>query len=79
MIVCNRVEDLAALAQSPLPPNSHAHHDHDSPNGNQSAWQCSLTRQDSQTPPAVRYLQLADGTVEFTGMGSYKTSTPPGR
>jgi hypothetical protein len=79
MIVCNRVEDLAALAQSPLPQNSHAHHDHASPNGNQSAWQCSLTRQDSQTPPALRYLQLADGTVEFTGMGSYKTPTPPRR
>ncbi len=81
MIACNRVEDLAALAQSPLPPNSHAHHDydHDSPNGNQSAWQCSLTSQDSQTPPAVRYLQLADGTVRFTGMGVYKTSTPAQR
>jgi hypothetical protein len=76
MIVCNRVETLAALAQSPLPPNPHAH---PSPDGNQSAWQCRLTRQDSQTPPAVRYLQLADGTVEFTGMGSYKTPTPPGR
>jgi hypothetical protein len=79
MIVCNRVKSLAALAQSPLPPNSHAHHDHDSPNCNQSAWQCSLTRQDSQTPPAVRYLQLADGTIKFTGMGSYKAPTPPGR
>ena len=78
MIACNRVESLAALAQSPLPPNPHAHHD-DSLNGNQSAWQCSLTRQDSQTPPAVRYLQLADGTIKFTGMGSYKTPTPPRR
>jgi hypothetical protein len=77
MIVCKRVESLAALAQSPLPPNPHAHHDHDSVNGNQSAWQCSLTRQDAQTPPAVRYLQLADGTVKFTGMGSYKTPSPP--
>jgi hypothetical protein len=72
MIVCNRVQDLAALAQSPLPQNSHAHHD-DSPNGSGPAWQCSLTRMDSQTPPAVRYLQLADGTIKFTGMGSYKT------
>ena len=72
MIVCNRVKDLAALAQSPLPQNSHAHHD-DSPNGSGAAWQCSLTRLDSQTPPAVRYLQLADGTIKFTGMGSYKT------
>jgi hypothetical protein len=79
MIVCNRVESLAALAQSPLPPNSHAHHDHDSLKGNQSAWQCSLTRQDSQTPPAVRYLQLADGTIKFTGMGTYKTAAPPGQ
>jgi hypothetical protein len=79
MIVCNRVEDLAALAQSPLAPNPHGHHDHDSPNGNQSAWQCSLTRLDSQTPPAVRYLRLPDGTIKFTGMGSYKTPAPPGR
>ena len=78
MIVCNRVEDLAALAQSPLPQNSHAHHDHASLNGNQ-AWQCSLTRQDSQTPPAVRYLQLADGTIKFTGMGSYKAAAPSRR
>lgn len=73
MIVCKRVESLAALAQSPLPPNPHAHHDPASLNGNQ-AWQCRLTREDSQTPPAVRYLQLADGTIKFTGMGSYKTS-----
>jgi hypothetical protein len=73
MIVCGRAQDLAALAQSPLPPNSHARHDHDSPNGDRSAWQCSLTRHDSQTPPAVRYLRLADGTIEFTGIGSYKT------
>ena len=78
MIVCGRVESLAALGQSPLPPHPHAQHDHDSVNGNQSAWQCSLTRQDSQTPPAVRYLQLANGTVKFTGMGTYKTSSPPG-
>lgn len=78
MIVCNRVDTLAALAQSPLPPNPHAHHDNASLNGNQ-AWQCSLTRQDSQTPPAVRYLQLEDGTVKFTGMGSYKTPSPPRR
>jgi len=78
MIVCNRVEDLAALAQSPVPPNPHAHHDDASLNGNQ-AWQCSLTRQDSHTPPAVRYLQLADGTVKFTGMGSYKDPAPPRR
>jgi hypothetical protein len=78
MIVCKRVESLAALAQSPLPPNPHAHHDDDLLNGNQ-AWQCSLTRQDSQTPPAVRYLQLANGTVEFTGMGSYKDPTEPRR
>ena len=75
MIVCNRVQTLAALAQAPLPPTPHAH---TSPNGNQ-AWQCSLTRQDSQTPPAVRYLQLDDGTIKFTGMGSYKEPTPPGR
>ncbi len=79
MIACERVGDLAAVARSPLPQNSDAHYDHDSPNGNQSAWQCSLTRLDSQTPPAVRYLQLADGTVEFTGMGGYKTPTPPRR
>ena len=79
MIACDRAEELAALAQSPLPPNSHAHHDHHSPNGNQSAWQCSLTRLDAQTPPAVRYLQLEDGTVKFTGMGSYKAATPAGR
>jgi hypothetical protein len=79
MIVCNRVEDLAALAQSPLAPNPHGHHDHDSPNGNQSAWQCSLTRLDSQTPPAVRYLRLADGTIKFTGMGSYKAPARAGR
>jgi hypothetical protein len=72
MIVCNRVEDLAALAQAPLPPNQHAHDDDDSPTGSESAWQCSLTRLDSQTPPAVRYLRLGDGTVRFTGMGSYK-------
>jgi hypothetical protein len=78
MIACNRVEDLAALARSPLPPNPHAHHDHASLNGDQ-AWQCSLTRQDSQTPPAVRYLQLADGTVEFTGIGVYKTPASPRR
>ncbi len=77
MIVCKRVETLAALALSPLPPNPHAHHDNASPNGDQ-AWQCSLTREDSQTPPAVRYLQLADGTIKFTGMGSYKTAAPPG-
>jgi hypothetical protein len=79
MIACDRVGDLAALARSPLPPNPHAHHDHDSLSGNQSAWQCSLTRQDSQTPPAVRYLKHPDGTVEFTGVGSYKSPTPPGR
>jgi hypothetical protein len=79
MIVCKRVESLAALALSPLPTNPHAHQGNASPNGNQSAWQCSLTRQDSQTPPAVRYLQLPDGTIKFTGMGSYKTPTPPRR
>jgi hypothetical protein len=79
MIVCNRVETLAALAQSPLPPNPHAHRDHDSPDGKQLAWQCRLTRQDSQTPPAVRYLQLANGTVEFTGMGVYKAPSKPRR
>jgi hypothetical protein len=78
MIVCKRAETLAALVQSPLPPNPHAHHDNASLNGNQ-AWQCSLTRQDSQSPQAVRYLQLADGTIKFTGMGIYKTPTPPGR
>ena len=50
MIACSRVETPAALAQSPLPPNPHAHHDHDSLSGNQSAWQCRLTRQDSQSP-----------------------------
>jgi hypothetical protein len=77
MIVCKRVESLAALALSPLPPNPHAHHDPASLNGNQ-AWQCRLTREDSQTPPAVRYLQLTDGTIKFTGMGSYKTAAPPG-
>jgi hypothetical protein len=76
MIACERVESLAALAQSPLPPNGHAHHDRDSPNGSASAWQCSLTRQDSQTPPAVRYLRLADGTIKFSGMGGYKPAAP---
>ena len=76
MIVCNRVESLAALTHSPLPPNSHAYH---SPNGEQSAWQCSLTRQDAQTPPAVRYLKDTDGTLKFTGMGTYKTPSPPRR
>jgi hypothetical protein len=76
MIVCGRVETLAALAHSPLPPNPHAHV---SPDSNQSAWQCRLTRQDSQTPPAVRYLKLADGTIKFTGMGVYKEPTPPRR
>lgn len=76
MIACDRVQDLAALAQSPLPPNSHAHH---SPNGDQSAWQCSLTRLDSQTPPAVRYLKHTDGTIKFTGLGAYKAPTPPRR
>jgi hypothetical protein len=69
MIACNRVGDLAALAQSPLSHNSKAHHDHDSLKDSESAWQCSLTRPDSQTPPAVRYLQHADGTISFTGMG----------
>ena len=53
--------------------------DHDSLSGDQSAWQCSLTRQDFQSPPAVRYLQLADGTIKFTGMRSYKAAAPPGR
>lgn len=72
MIACNRVGDLAALAQSPLSHNSKAHHDHDSLKDSESAWQCSLTRPDSQTPPAVRYLQHADGTISFTGMGVYK-------
>jgi hypothetical protein len=77
MIACDRVGDLAALALSPLSHanNNHAHQDQDSA----SAWQCSLTRLDSQTPPAVRYLQHADGTINFTGMGSYKTPAPPGR
>jgi hypothetical protein len=80
MIACNRVQTLAALAQSPLPPNPHAHHhDDDSLIGDQSAWQCSLTRQDSRTPPAVRYLKLADGTIEFTGMGVYKAPSAPQR
>jgi hypothetical protein len=69
MIACNRVGDLAALAQSPVSHNSKAHHDHDSLKDSESAWQCSLTRPDSQTPPAVRYLQHADGTISFTGMG----------
>jgi hypothetical protein len=74
MIACERVESLAALAQSPLPPNNHAHHhDRDSLNGGGSAWQCSLTRQDAQTPPAVRYLRRADGTIKFSGLGGYKT------
>ncbi len=76
MIACERVEDLAALAHSPLPPNSHAHH---SPNGDQATWQCSLTRVDSQTPPAVRYLKQADGTLKFTGMGTYRTLSAPER
>jgi hypothetical protein len=76
MIACERVENLAALTHSALPPNSHAYH---SPNGEASAWQCSLTRVDSQTPPAVRYLKDADGTLKFTGMGTYKTPSPPRR
>ena len=79
MIVCNRVENLAALARSPLAPNSHAHHEDASPNGSESAWQCSLTRLDSQTPPAVRYVRLPDGTIQFTGMGSYKVPARAGR
>jgi hypothetical protein len=79
MIACDRVESLAALAQSPLPPNSHAHHDRDSLNGSGSAWQCSLTRQDSQTPPAVRYLRRADGTIKFSGLGGYKSPAPSPR
>jgi vacuolar-type H+-ATPase subunit H len=74
MIACNRVGDLAALAQSPLSHNSKAHHDHDSLKDSESAWQCSLTRPDSQTPPPVRYLQHADGTISFTGMGAYKAA-----
>jgi len=41
--------------------------------------QARLTRQNSQAPPAVRYLKLADGTVEFTGMGVYKAPSPPRR
>ncbi|HEV2945460.1 MAG TPA: hypothetical protein VGX26_10140 [Solirubrobacteraceae bacterium] len=75
MVACNRVGDLAALALSPLSQNNNAHQDQDSV----SAWQCSLTRLDSQTPPAVRYLQHADGTINFTGMGSYETHTRSGR
>ena len=73
MIACNRVGDLAALAQSPLPHNSHADQDHHSLKDGVSAWQCSLTRLDSQTPPAVCYLTYADGAISFTGMGVYKT------
>lgn len=77
MVACERVRHLAALALSPLPytNNNNAHQDDDGA----SAWQCSLTRLDSQTPPAVRYLQLADGTIKFTGMGTYKTPAPPGQ
>ena len=74
MIACGRVNDLAALAQSPLSRNGHADHEHDSREDGTSAWQCSLTRLDSQAPPAVRYLQLADGTIKFTGIGSYKAA-----
>jgi len=76
MIACERVESLAALTHSPLPPNSHAYH---LPSGDRSAWQCSLTRVDSQSPPAVRYLKPADGTLKFTGMGTYKAPSPPRR
>lgn len=79
MIACDRVGDLAALARSRLPHDSDARPGHDSRGDDSSAWQCSLTRLDSQTPPAVRYLQLADGTVEFTGMGAYKEPAPPRR
>ena len=79
MIACERVGDLAALARSPLPHNSNARPDHDSRGDDSSAWQCSLTRLDSQTPPAVRYLQLADGTVKFTGMGVYRAPSKPRR
>jgi hypothetical protein len=78
MVACNRVGDLAALALSPLPQNNNnnnAHQDQDSV----SAWQCSLTRLDSQTPPAVCYLQHTDGTINFTAMGSYETHTRSGR
>ena len=73
MIACDRVGDLAALALSPLPNanDNHAHQDQDSA----SAWQCSLTLLDSQTPPAVRYLKHADGTINFTGIGSHKVPT----
>jgi hypothetical protein len=79
MIVCERVEDLAALAESPLPPDRHVHHDDASSNGNESAWQCSLTRLDAQTPPAVRYLRLEDGPIKFTGIGSYRAPDRAGR
>ena len=60
MIACERVESLAALTHSPLPPNSHAYH---LPSGDRSAWQCSLTRVDSprarppcatSSPPTAR-------------------------
>lgn len=69
MIASDRVQELAALVRSPLPDESR-------PNPRQDGtfvWQCSLTRVDSQTPPAVRYLEHADGTISFTGMGSYRT------
>jgi hypothetical protein len=75
MIVCARVDSLAALIQSPMPQNAHARHEHDSLEPSTSTWQCSLTRLDSQTPPAVRYLQLADGTIKFTGIGIYKSAS----
>ena len=79
MIACERVGDLAALARSRLPHSSNAHQDGEQSGDGSSAWQCSLTRQDSQTPPAVRYLTHADGTVEFTGMGVYKAPSKPRR
>ena len=79
MIACDRVGDLAALARSRLPHNGNTHQDGEQSGDGSSAWQCSLTRQDAQTPPAVRYLKHTNGTVEFTGMGVYKAPSKPRR
>ena len=76
MIACERVDELAAIVRGPLPriPDEDAQSEESAPRDQDgaAAWQCSLARPDVQTPPAVRYLKLADGTVEFIGLADYE-------
>ncbi|MBA3809377.1 MAG: hypothetical protein H0X28_13450 [Solirubrobacterales bacterium] len=83
MIAANRTANLTALAvtarQAHGSQNGDASQDGDGaqavPADGSSAWQCTLTRADSDSPPAVLYLQWADGTIEFQALSSARATS----